>query len=110
MRAPEAEDSMTNYQSSAVIWAGQEPGTSGTSHINNAAGKGKRAKTAAKGSAMPQPLMGPVHPPSGFEEVNNLVAGIQSGDSVALTALTVYGSSAVSRAVATGRLAQQRRR
>ena len=70
---------------------------------------------STKGSQQAQPLQGQVHiAPTDYEMINNLVAGVQSGDSVALAALTIYPQSRASQSVATGRLARpnptQRRR
>jgi hypothetical protein len=109
---------MPNHQFSAINWAGQTPGTSGTSSINNAAARGDRNANARLGKSLQgggntaQPLMPlPGHTASSpdFEQTNNFLAAVHAADPLAMTALTVYGSSAVSRAVATGRLASGRR-
>ena len=104
---------MTSYSFSPINWGGQGRSPT-TGHIQADAGSGRRTeakrKRAGAGSAQPQPLMGHTTSSLDFESVNNFVAGLQSGDDVAMAAVTVYGASVVSRAVATGRLAQGRRR
>jgi hypothetical protein len=102
---------MSNYSFSAVRWGGQSASGVTTGHIQADAGSGKRPeanRNRAKGGNTAQPLQGKTHTTTDFETVNNFVAAVQSGDSVAASALLVYGSSAVSRAVATGRLASGR--
>jgi len=98
---------MASFSFSPIAWGGQEVGTSGTSHINNAAGQGKRAKKT--GSALPQPLMGHTASSPSFETVNTFLSALQAGETAAATALLVYGPSAVSRAVGTGQIAGRRR-
>jgi hypothetical protein len=100
---------MSSYWFSPVNWAGQEPGTSGTSHINNAAGKGKRAKTRARGGQTAQPLQGQTHSTTDFELVSNMMAALLAGDAQAATALVNLGSRAP-QSVATGRLAAHGKR
>ena len=101
------------YSWSPISWGGQSPSGVTTGHIQADAGSGKRTeanRNRAKGGNTAQPLMSlpyVSHPPD-FETVNNFVAAVQSGDGVAASALLVYGSSAASRAVATGRIARGR--
>ena len=104
---------MANYSLSAVNWAGQEPGTSGTSSVNNGAARGDRnaSRRAAKSAKnMPQPLSGPPapHATSGFELVNVMTSALLAGDGQAATALIDLGSLA-SQSIATGRLAARER-
>lgn len=105
-----------SFSFSPINWSGQTPGTGGTSHVNNSAARSdrnaaRRTANALRGNQQAQPLMGgPARPMSAFEEINNFVAAVQSGDSVAASALLGYGNSATSRAVAAGPLAQGRRR
>ena len=109
---------MASFSFSPVNWSGQTPGTSGTSHINSSAARGdrnaaKRTANAARSGGSPntaQLLQGKTHTTSDFSMINSLIAGVQAGDDVALTALLVYPDSPAQRAVAAGRLAQHRRR
>jgi hypothetical protein len=98
---------MTSYSFSPVNWGGQQPGTSGTSHIQNTASRQRavaRTVVSRPQAANHVELIGP-----SFETVNTFLAAVIDGDQQALTALGAYPGSAASRAVGTGRLAGHRR-
>ena len=99
---------MVSYSFSPISWAGQQPGTSGTSHILNDAGAG-RSKPRLLPPRPQSPVRFVMHGPS-FEDVSNFVSAVQSADPGVAGSLLIYGTSAAARATGTGQVARGRRR
>lgn len=98
----------SNYSFSPVNWAGQQEGTSGTSHILTDAGSGRRSKPGLLPMRPQSPVKFVMHGPT-FEGVNDFIGAVQSADPGVAGSLLVYGTSAAARAIGTGQAARGRR-